>query len=472
MHSKTRTADVVFIQNVERSNIEKLKENTIKSVKVIDFDLLTINKSEKIQDCLYQLIKKNFIANLFIAIFTSFSFPDLPNVYNIGNKSCSQFIKLKQINFIKFKQNVLSNPYNTIRLFIAKECMQYKLYLNKAKHKKYIENKKSILSCLEFNDNSYNYNKVFVEHCLNLPAETFFCFYQILKMFIFYSTPILFSTLKTPRFVFSKKRAKQNSIPLPNVYQIPLLIFDNLLNFFPKTVQFNFNKVFNVQPLKKEHLSNDYVYYSIFKIDSCMTQMNIADRIFANFNIEWCSNKCSVFDHVFDKIKYKTDYLTLDVVNYFSKRYILNQFIKGFNPNSFSCISLNEYLMLNKCLKNIKSTHEIQFKIFLDDLKTKFSKTINKKHVYNLQRRVESLSKCDFIALFNLKFKQEDVKYEYLPIQQIKTENEIKYLDELKYVFRDNTISIKTTKSTLNTKKKLNILKVGMIFFSIIKQKY
>ena len=320
----------MFIQNVERSNIEKLKENTIKSVKVIDFDLLTINKSEKIQDCLYQLIKKNFIANLFIAIFTSFSFPDLPNVYNIGNKSCSQFIKLKQINFIKFKQNVLSNPYNTIRLFIAKECMQYKLYLNKAKHKKYIENKKSILSCLEFNDNSYNYNKVFVEHCLNLPAETFFCFYQILKMFIFYSTPILFSTLKTPRFVFSKKRAKQNSIPLPNVYQIPLLIFDNLLNFFPKTVQFNFNKVFNVQPLKKEHLSNDYVYYSIFKIDSCMTQMNIADRIFANFNIEWCSNKCSVFDHVFDKIKYKTDYLTLDVVNYFSKRYILNQFIQGF----------------------------------------------------------------------------------------------------------------------------------------------
>ena len=64
-----------------------------------------------------------------------------------------------------------------------------------------------------------------------------------------------------------------------------------------------------------------------------MTHMNIADRIFANSNIQYCSNTSSVFEHVFDKIYHQTEYIISDVINSYSKRYILNEFIKGFTPN-------------------------------------------------------------------------------------------------------------------------------------------
>ena len=449
-----------MIQNLDRENIEKLKKIKIKQVRIIDYDILPLHSTDKIEDSIYRLIKQNFILNVFIAICTSFTFPALPNLYEINNKSCLQKIKLKQIHFNKFKQNILSTPYNRINIFIHKECMQYKLYLNKAKHKQTIKKKSSLLKYLEFNKNSYNYNKCFLEHCLNLPAETFYSFYQILKMFILYSKPIFYNhESKNVRFVFSKKRAKRNCMPIPNVYQIPLIIFNNLLKFCPKTIQYNFHKVFNVQPLKIDKFSIEYGYYSIFEIDSCIKQMNIADRIFANFQIQWCSNKCSVFDHIYDKIKHRTDYRKLDVVNYFSKRYILKQYIQGLKPNSFSFISLNEYLMLNKCLMDIKSRHEIEFKIFLDNFKTHFFNTISKRYIVNLKPRVKALSKCEFIKLFNLQFKHENVKTEYLNFEQIKKENDIDYLDELKYLYKANTISIKMETSTLSKINKIEYFK-------------
>ena len=450
MHSKSRQSAVILVENLDRREIERIKNTNSKKNSIIDYD---VNNEANLpcEDFIFKTIKRHFILNLFVAICTSFSFPKLPNVLEINNKSCLQFIKLRRLNFSNFKQTVLSNPFNTIHFFIAKEVMQYKLYLNKQKYKNYIKNKDTILPLLEFNNNSCIYNKVFVEHCLNLPAATFYCFYQILKMFILYAKPIFYHNLKTPRFVFSHKRAKQNSSPLPNVYQIPLLIFNNLLKKIPQTFHFNFNKVFNATPLKQQIFSTDYCYYSIFQIDSCMAQMDIADRIFANTNIEFCSNKWSVFDHVFNKIKHKTEHIKADVVNSYSKRYMLNEFIKGFTPNKSSCITLNEYVMLSKCLMNSQSMYEIQFKLFLDKFEQIYLNTISKKYVDNFKKNVKPMSKSDFIKSFNLQFKQEDKQADYLEIKKIKIEDINKYSDELKDLFKEYKRPMQSIHSILNT---------------------
>lgn len=454
MHSNTRLSEVILVENLPRQEIKRLTQNKHKRLVVLDFDLCN-DSTLSFEDFIFKWIKQNFLLNFFIAILTSFSFPNLPNILHIGNKSCLQFIKLKKIKFTNFKQTVLSNPYNTIRFCIYKEFMHFKLYLNKKRYRNYTQNNDSVLHCLQFNNNSYRYNKVFVENCLNLSADTFYCFYQILKMFIKYAKPIFYTTLKTPRFVFSHKRAKHNSKQLPNVYQIPLIIFNNLLQFFPHTKYFNFNKVFSVSPLKKQNFSNDYAYYSIFEIDSCMINMNIADRIVANSSIQYCSNTNSVVEHVFDKIYHQTEYINSNVVNSYSKRYILNEFIKGFTPNKKSSIlSLNEYIVLKKCLMNSKSMHEIEFKIFLDKFEKIYLNTISTKYVNNLKEVVKPISRYDFIKSFNLDFKQEYKHSDNLDIKTIKTEDIKTCSDELQNVFREYTTPIQNIHSTFHTTKK------------------
>jgi hypothetical protein len=150
------------------------------------------------------MIKHHFVLNVFLAIFTSFSFPKLPNILEINNRSCLQFVKIRKLNFQNLKRNVLSNQYNTIHFFMSNEVMKYKLYLNKKKHNKYIKYTDIIQPLVEFKNTSYSFNKVFFEHCIN-----FYCFYQILKMFLCYAKPIFYHNLQTPRFAFSKKRAKK-----------------------------------------------------------------------------------------------------------------------------------------------------------------------------------------------------------------------------------------------------------------------
>ena len=470
MHSNTRLSEVILVENLPRKEIKRLRQHKHNKLVVLDYDLCN-DSTLSFADFIYKFIKEKFILNFFIAILTSFSFPNLPNILEISNKSCLQFIKIKKIKFNNFKQTVLSNPYNTIHFFISKEFIKYKLNLNKTKYRNYIQHQDTLLPCLQFNNTSYRYNKVFVENCVNLSADTFYCFYQILKMFINYAKPIFYTTLKTPRFVFSHKRAKQNSKQLPNVYQIPLIIFNNLLQFFPQTLNFNFNKVFSVTPLKKQKFSNDYAYYSIFEIDSCLFHMNIADRIFANSSIQYCSNTHSVFEHVFDKIYHQTEYITSDVVNSYSKRYILNEFIKGFNTNKNRSLTLNEYLVLKKCLMNIKSIHEIEFKIFLDKFEKIYLNIISTKYVKNLKKVVKPISRYDFIKSFNLDFKQEYKHSDYLDIKTIKTENINTCLYELKNVFREYTTPIQNTHSTLHTTHKRHHFKTRHDFIKFNRNK-
>ena len=458
MHSNTRLSEVILVENIARSEIKRLRQTKHNKLVVLDYDVCN-DITLSFEDFIFKWIKGKFILNFFIAILTSFSFPNLPNILQISNKSCLQFIKIKKLKFTNFKQTVLSNPYNTIKFVISKEFMQYKLYLNKKKYRNYIQNKDTVLPCLQFNNNSYRYNKVFVENCVNLSADTFYCFYQILQMFINYAKPIFYTTLKTPRFVFSHKRAKHNSKQLPNVYQIPLIIFNNLLHFFPQTINFNFNKVFSVTPLKKQKFSNDYAYYSIFEIDSCLFHMNIADKMFANTSIQYCSNKHSVVDHVFDKIYHQTEYIKSSVVNSYSKRYILNKFIEEFTPNKKSSITLNEYIVLKKCLMNIKSMHEIQFKIFLDKFEKIYLNRISTKYVKNLKQVVKPISRYDFIKSFNLDFKQEYKHSDYLDIKTIKTEDINTCSDELKNVFREYTNPIQNKHSTFHTPNTRHLFK-------------
>ena len=457
MHHKSRNSEILIIENIPRTEIEKIKINTSSQISIIDYD--TMNEDNcSVEDFLYKTIKKYYLLNLFLVICSSFNVVKFPNLLELNNKSCVQFIKIKRISFSNFL-NVFSKPYNTIHFFISKEIMNFKCYLNKQKYKNYLRNKDIIIPCLKTINNSYCYNKVFVQHCLNLPPDTFFCFYQILKNFIFYSNTVFFTDLKTPRFVFSKKRAKQNSSPLPNVYKIPLIIFNNLLKFFPKTVNFNFNKVFNVKPLNKKRLSIEYAYYSIYQIDSCMAQMSIADKFFANTNIQFCSNKSSVFDHVFNKIKHKTEMSSNLVVNLYSKRYILNKFTTEYYPNKRNCITLNEFLILRKFLMNNQSINEIKFKIFLDKFKQIYLNTISKKYVNNLKKVVKPMSKYDFIKSFNLQFKQTNKQDDYLESKNNKIEYINNYSYDLKYLFEEHKPQIKSEHSILNKTTKINYFK-------------
>ena len=208
IHNKSRDSAIILVENLPRSEIERLKRTTSTDIAIIDYDL---NNDDNIpgEDFIIKMKKHHFVLNVFLAIFTSFSFPKLPNILEINNRSCLQFVKIRKLNFQNLKRNVLSNQYNTIHFFISKEVMQYKLYLNKKKHNKYIKYTNIIQPLVEFNNTSYSFNKVFFEHCLNLPATTFYCFYQILKMFLCYAKPIFYHNLQTPRFAFSKKRANK-----------------------------------------------------------------------------------------------------------------------------------------------------------------------------------------------------------------------------------------------------------------------
>ena len=212
IHSKSRESAIILVENLPRAEIERLKRTTTSKIAVVDYDL---NNEENIpgEDFIYKIIKQNFVLNVFLPIFTSFSFPKLPNILEINNKSCLQFVKIRKLNFQNLKQTIVSNPYNTIKFVMSKEVMQYKLYLNKEKYNNYIKYNDIIQPLVEFNNKSYSFNKGFFEHCLNLPPTTFYCFYQILKMFICYAKPIFYHTLQTPRFGFSKKRAKHYCLP-------------------------------------------------------------------------------------------------------------------------------------------------------------------------------------------------------------------------------------------------------------------
>ena len=171
--------------------------------------------------------------------------------------------------------------------------------------------------------------------------------------------------------------------------------------------------------------------------------MNIADRVFAINQIEFCSNKLSVFDHLFDKIKHKIQNTRSDItfygdsnfVNIYSKRYMLNDFRDKCTPNEMNSITLKEYLMLTKCLSNRQAVNEIQFKIFLDKFNQIHLNRISKKYVKNLKTVVKPMSKIDFIIKFNLKVKQQNNEKDDLEIEKMKTKDIKKFLKELKYVF-------------------------------------
>ena len=88
--------------------------------------------------------------------------------------------------------------------------------------------------------------------------------------------------------------------------------------------------------------------------------MNLADRVFAITDIELCSNRLSVFDHLFDQIKQNIERNvstnkfdgSSQVVNSYSKRYMLNEFVNKCNPNKLYSVTLQEYLILSTCLNN------------------------------------------------------------------------------------------------------------------------
>ena len=452
-----------MVENMPSQEIERLTKTSQGNMSIINFDLKNDDNIPG-EDCIYKIIKHHFVLNVFLAIFTSFSFPKFPNILEINNKSCVQFVKITKLSFRNLKHTVLENPYNTIKLCISKEVMQYKLYLNTKKYNNYTKYTDIIKPLVEFNNKSNSVNKVFLEHCLNLPAHTFYCFYQILKMFLFYAKPIFYHTLKTPRFAFSKKRAKQNAAPIPNVYQLPLQIFNNLLKFFPQTLHFNFNKVFNVTPLKKERFSTDFCYYTIFQIDNCLLHMNIADRVFAINQIEFCSNKLSVFDHLFDKFKHKikntrsniTFYGDSTFVNIYSKRYMLNDFRYKFTQNKLNSVTLKEYLMLTKCLTNRQTLNEIQFKIFLDNFKQIHLNILSKKYVNNLKTFVKPMSKLDFIIKFNLKVKQQTNDKDYLEIEKSKTKYINNCSKELKCVFNKYKRTICNSKDQIHNTRSIS----------------
>ena len=95
MHSNTRLSEVMLVENIGRREIKRLSQTKHQKIVVLDYDLCNDSKLS-FEDFIFKWIKEKFILNFFIAILTSFSFPNLPNILEISNKSCLQFIKIKK----------------------------------------------------------------------------------------------------------------------------------------------------------------------------------------------------------------------------------------------------------------------------------------------------------------------------------------------------------------------------------------
>ena len=108
---------------------------------------------------------------------------------------------------------------------------------------------------------------------------------------------------------------------------------------------------------------------------------------------------------------------------------------------------------------NIKSMHEIEFKIFLDKFEKIYLNTISTKYVKNLKEVVKPISRYDFIKSFNLNFKQEYKHSDYLDIKTIKTEDINTCSDELKNVFIEYKTPIQNMHSTFHTTDKRHLFK-------------
>ena len=64
---------------------------------------------------------------------------------------------------------------------------------------------------------------------------------------------------------------------------------------------------------------------------------------------------------------------------------MLNEFVNKCTPNKLYSVTLQEYLMLSKCLNNKQTLKAIQFNNFLDKFKQIHLKHMSKKYVNNLK---------------------------------------------------------------------------------------
>ena len=103
------------------------------------------------------------------------------------------------------------------------------------------------------------------------------------------------------------------------------------------------------------------MYYPIVDIDQCLLQMNCVDQLLSLKNIRYCSNRYSVFNHLFIKSKQKIEkskstidfYGHLNEVNIYSKIHMLNEFSIDFHSNKPTLVDLHDYCMLRKFI-NVK----------------------------------------------------------------------------------------------------------------------
>ena len=87
-----------MVENMPSQEIERLTKTSQGNMSIINFDLKNDDNIPG-EDCIYKIIKHHFILNVFLAIFTSFSFPKFPNILEINNKSCVQFVKITKLSF-------------------------------------------------------------------------------------------------------------------------------------------------------------------------------------------------------------------------------------------------------------------------------------------------------------------------------------------------------------------------------------
>ena len=378
-HQPARLSSIKILENVNINNVKKMEDfyKSSKKIKILNFDCFHDNF-----DKFNLLIKKYFLSNFFIVILTSFIFVDSNMlIKEIRNKSSIQFLTYQTITCnTLFNVPFYSIYFNLFKLSLKNNKINIKIgFKPENKIDLSFDQKKTFNYFRNCNENKFFRKKSFFNNILNLGIKNFQNIYQIFITFYKYAKPIFYSNLKLHKCeckkikgvnnccVYSNKRRKRSVNPLPNVYQIDKLVFDNFFSFFHELKKFKFEKICNLKLLKRERLSYKYNYISITEMDQIFFQLIMLDKCLGTIDVTKCSNRLNVFDILFEKIKFDyfdqfntkqtTFYGYNPQVNLYSKKYMLNKFLKKNQKNiknkkKINFLNIKEYHFLKQCLQN------------------------------------------------------------------------------------------------------------------------
>lgn len=223
----------------------------------------------------------------------------------------------------------------------------------------------------------------------------------------------------------TKKRAKRKVQMLPNVYKIKKSHFKKIFKYFEELNFFDFNKTFNIVPVKRlaGRYSHRYLYYKIYDINRVEHQLNLASEVQSVMNIHMSSQKWMIIEHFFNVLRKKI-YLSnastllkpdkfysskMYQVNKASMLYLLKEYIKDFNYN----------------ILDLKDIDTLQYTLDCD--------IFGGEKVVNFYKYTECLIKKDDIKLPNVKVSRRKMKE--IGFEKLKKKSMKKQMEEIQSNF-------------------------------------